>query len=264
MMIGVFGGSGFYSLIEKHETKEVSTPFGTPSSPLNFGDIYGKKVYFMARHGDGHALPPHKIPYKANLWAMKQCGVKRILAPAAVGSLKHDIKPGTFVIPDQLINFTSGRDDTYYGGMNELPDLSQVTHVSMAEPYCPKLSDILGETFKELDMPFRMGGTIIVIQGPRFATKAESGFYQKHGDVINMTQYPECVLARELEMCYANISLVTDYDAGLGIHRAVSADEVLRVFKENNEKLKQIILTAIGKVDYDDCKCMHALEGARF
>ncbi len=263
-MIGVFGGSGFYSLLEKNEPREINTPFGPPSSPLNSGDISGKKVYFMARHGDKHHLPPHMIPYKANVWSMKECGVKHIFAPAAVGSLRHDIKPGTFVIPDQLMSFTSGRDDTFYSGMNELHDLSRVTHVSMAEPYCPKLSGILEDSCGELGVPFRRGGTVVVIQGPRFATKAESGFYQKHGDVINMTQYPECVLARELEMCYANISLVTDYDAGLGVHNAVSADEVLRVFKENNERLRQVILKSIEKTDYMDCRCMHALEGARF
>lgn len=263
-MIGVFGGSGFYSLLEKHDVKDVATPFGPASSPLHSGSVAGKPVYFMARHGDLHALPPHKIPYRANAWAMKQCGVRHILAPSAVGSLKHGIEPGTFVIPDQLMNFTHGRDDTFYGGKHEMQDLSPVTHVSMAEPYCRQLSGLLAESCSELGMPFHVGGTTIVIQGPRFATKAESAFYQQHGDIINMTQYPECVLARELEMCYANISLVTDYDEGLGIHGAVSADEVLRVFRDNTGKLKQIILKTIEKIDYDDCKCMHALEGARF
>jgi 5'-methylthioadenosine phosphorylase len=262
-MIGVFGGSGFYSLLHTHETRGTATPFGPSSSSLHFGSVNGKKVVFLARHGDKHSLPPHRIPYKANVWAMRECNVKQILAPTAVGSLKHDIIPGTFVIPDQLMNFTSGRDDTFYGGKHEILDLSHVTHVSLADPYCPLLSKLLAESCAELEMPFRQKSTVIVIQGPRFATKAESAFYQKHGDIINMTQYPECVLARELEMCYANISLVTDYDAGMGIHSAVSADEVLRVFKENNERLKQIILRTIEKIDYSDCSCMHSLENAR-
>ena len=263
-MIGVFGGSGFYSLLDSPNVKSISTPFGNPSSPLHIGSVLGKKVAFMARHGDGHALPPHMIPYKANLWAMRDFGVKQILAPAAVGSLKEELPPGTFVIPDQFMNFTHGRDDTFYHGRHDIQELSPVTHMSAADPYCPLLSSMLAESCSDLGMPFRKGGTVIVIQGPRFATKAESALYQKHGDIINMTQYPECVLARELQMCYANISLVTDYDAGLGIHSAVSAEEVLRVFRENTDKLKQIILKTITKIDYTDCSCMHSLENARF
>ena len=263
-MIGVFGGSGFYSLLEKAEKLELNTPFGAPSSPLHTGDVSGRKVAFMARHGDKHHLPPHMIPYKANIWAMRDLGVRQILAPAAVGSLKKDIHPGTFVIPDQFMNFTHGRDDTFYHGSHEMKELSPITHVSPADPYCPLLSSMLAESCSELGMPFRKGGTVIVIQGPRFATKAESALYRQHGDIINMTQYPECVLARELQMCYANISLVTDYDAGLGIHSAVSAEEVLRVFRENTDKLKQIILKTITKIDYTDCSCMHSLENARF
>ncbi|MDI6720840.1 MAG: S-methyl-5'-thioadenosine phosphorylase [Candidatus Aenigmarchaeota archaeon] len=263
-MIGVFGGSGFYSLLEKHEKRETSTPFGPPSSLLHFGNVGKKEVIFLARHGDNHHLPPHKIPYKANVWAMHEYGAKRILAPSAVGSLKKEIEPGTFVIPDQFINFTHGRDDTFYSGKHEITDLSPVTHISASDPYCPKLSKILAESCKELKVPFRTGGTIIVIQGPRFSTKAESAFFQQHGDIINMTQYPECVLARELQICYANISLVTDYDTGLGLHKSVSAEEVLRVFRENTEKLKQVILRTIEKIDYDDCSCMHSMEGARF
>jgi len=228
-MIGVFGGSGFYSLLENASAKEMDTPHGKPSSKITIGSIAGKDVAFIARHGERHQYPPHTIPYKANIWAFKQLGVERIIAPSAVGSLKKEIKPGEFLVPEQFVNFTR-RDDTYYN--------DETVHIASHEPYCPYLRDLLISTGKEMDLPVHGKGTVVVINGPRFASHAESNMYRAMGfDIINMTQYPECVLAREQEICYANISIITDYDTGVKDDptiKPVSIEEVLRVFKENN------------------------------
>ncbi len=260
-MIGVFGGSGFYSLLREAETVEIETAFGKPSSPVTVGKISGKDVAFIARHGLKHEYPPHKIPFKANILAFKELGVNRIIAPTAVGSLRKEVHPGSFLVPDQFAAFTR-RDDTFY---EERP----VTHISSAEPYCPVLRRLLIETGKEMGLPLYDSGTVVVIEGPRFASKAESNLYRSQGwDVINMTQYPEIVLARELEMCYANISVVTDYDTGVkddSSIKPVSADDVIRVFAENTEKIKQLIYNIIPNIpEKRECICPHALEGARF
>ena len=257
-MIGIFGGSGFYSLLDNAEVINRETPFGMPSSPVTVGTIGHHEVAFIARHGLQHELPPHKIPYKANMYAFRELGVSRIIAPSAVGSLKREIEPGHFVVPDQFVNFAN-RDDTFY---NEVP----VTHISTADPYCPELRDMIINMAKRLEMPLHEKGTVVVIQGPRFATRAESTFYRAHNwDIINMTQYPEIVLAREMEMCYANISLVTDYDVGIKEEMPVSAEEVGRVFHENSEKLKRLIFDCIPNLpDVRNCKCKNALDNARF
>jgi 5'-methylthioadenosine phosphorylase len=260
-MIGIFGGSSFYSLLDQAETVERETPFGPPSSPITIGTISGKEVAFIARHGLHHEFPPHRIPYKANIYAFKELGVKRIIAPTAVGSLKKRIEPGNLLVPDQFVNFTR-RDDTFY---EERP----VTHISSVEPYCPELRKIITETAEGMSLPFHRHGTTVVIEGPRFASRAESDFYRSQNwDIINMTQYPEVVLARELEMCYANISIVTDYDSGLKEDptiKTVSLDDVARVFSENNEKLKKLIFEIIPKIpEIRTCVCSRALEGSRF
>lgn len=257
-MIGIFGGSGFYSLLDNAEIIQRETPFGMPSSPVTVGTIGKHEVAFIARHGVQHEFPPHKIPYKANMYAFRELGVSRIIAPSAVGSLKREIEPGHFVVPDQFVNFSS-RDDTFY---NEVP----VTHISAADPYCPELREMIVNMARKLEMPLHESGTVVVIQGPRFASRAESAFYRSNGwDIINMTQYPEIVLAREMEMCYANISLVTDYDVGIKEEKAVSAEEVGRVFHENSEKLKRLIFDCIPNLPLErGCKCKNALDNARF
>lgn len=259
-MIGIIGGSGFYSLLEEAKEKKISTPYGKPSSKIMIGKIGNKEVAFLARHGVKHQYPPHKIPYKANIFALKELGVDRIIAPSAVGSLKAEIKPGSFLIPDQLVNFTR-REDTFYDG-------PETTHVSYAEPYCPELRELLIKVSKKMKLPVHNNGTVVVVQGPRFSTKAESYFFRKQDwDIINMTQYPECVLARELEICYANISIITDYDTGLKNDpnvKPVSLEEVIGVFNENNEKLKKLIFEIVPKIpEKRECICSRALEGAR-
>ena len=259
-MIGIFGGSGFYSLLEDAVQKNTETKYGFPSSPVSIGKIAGRDVAFIARHGLHHEYPPHKIPYKANIAAFHELGVRQIIAPAAVGSLKAEIKPGDFLVPDQFVNFTH-REDTFY---DEL-----VTHISSAEPYCPLLRRLLTETAEEMGLRLHKKGTVVVINGPRFASLAESSFFQQQRwDIINMTQYPELILAREKEICYANISIITDYDNGLKENpnvKPVSLEEVIRVFRKNNEKIKKLLHEIIPRIpDKRDCLCARALEGARF
>ncbi|MBT9170059.1 MAG: S-methyl-5'-thioadenosine phosphorylase [Actinobacteria bacterium] len=260
--IGVFGGSGFYSFLEKVEEISVETPFGKPSDSVTVGEVAGRKVAFLPRHGRNHQYPPHAINYRANLYAMKELGVQRIFGPCAAGSLQTQVKPGDFVVCDQLVDRTTGRKDTFYDG-------PETTHISFAEPYCPYLRKIVIETAQELDIPVHERGTVVVIQGPRFSTKAESKWFSSRGwEVINMTGYPEATLARELEICYVNISLITDYDVGLEGHpeiKPVTHEEVIRVFNENNEKLRKLLFQAIPKVSGErTCICATALEGARF
>ena len=261
-LIGVIGGSGFYSLLENAETVNIETPHGWPSSHIAIGELGGKKVAFLARHGFKHEFPPHKIPYKANIWALHDLGCRQIISATAVGSLKAHIKPGEFVVPDQFVNLTYGRDDTFYHG----PD---TTHISSADPYCPVLRDLLINVADAAGLRVHPAGTVAVVQGPRFASRAESAFYQSQGwDIINMTQYPEAALARELEMCYANISLITDYDAGLKDDptiQPVTLEEVLRIFEANTARLRLLIKDLILQLPHErDCVCAHALQGARF
>lgn len=258
--IGIIGGSGFYKLLDDVKEVETKTPFGKPSSKLMLGKYKNREVVFLPRHGKNHELPPHKIPYKANLWAMKELGVKKILAPCACGSLQPDIKPGDFVIVDQFVNKTYGRDDTYFHG----PD---VMHISSAEPYCSSLRQEIYQVSKRLKITAHFGGIVVIINGPRFSSKAESKFYSQQGwEVINMTNYPECVLARELEMCYAAICLVTDYDAAIfqKNERAVQFVDVARVFKENNIKIKELILKVITDLEIErKCICHEATKNAK-
>ena len=179
--IGIFGGSGFYSFLEDVEEVELDTPYGKPSAPFVIGEIEGKRVAFLPRHGREHELPPHAIPYRANVWGMKELGVRRIIGPNASGALKAELELGEFVVCDQFVDRTSGRADTFYDG-------PETTHVSAADPYCPDLRALLVETARELEIPVRDGGTVVTIQGPRFSTRAESRWFQDAGwDVINMT-----------------------------------------------------------------------------
>ena len=257
---GVFGGSGFYNFLNIKEELNIKTPFGEPSDTIIIGELDGKNVAFLPRHGRKHSIPPHRINYRANVYAMKELGVKRIFAPCAAGSLQPNIKPGDFVICDQFVDRTNCRIDTFYDG-------PEVTHISTAEPYCPVLRENVIKSAKKLGISYHENGTVVIIQGPRFSTKSESRWYSGQGwEVINMTQYPEAVLARELEICYVNISLITDYDAGLDGNpniKPVSSSEVIKIFNENNEKLRTLLFTVIPEVPQErNCVCATALTGA--
>ncbi|MBU4480126.1 S-methyl-5'-thioadenosine phosphorylase [Patescibacteria group bacterium] len=259
--IGIIGGSGFYEFF-KNNAKEIQieTEFGKPSDKITIGKIFGKRVAFLPRHGKTHQIPPHKIPYRANIAAFKQIGIDKIIAPTAVGSLKKNIKPDDFVICDQFIDRTKKRDDTFFDG-------PKVAHIEMAYPYCPKLRKIAIAQAKKLNLKTHSKGTVVVVEGPKFSTVAESVSFVKMGcDVINMTQYPEVVLAQELGICYLNISLVTDYDVGIYAKskiEPVSIEQVLANFKKNNEKLKNLISEIIKNIpDKSSCDCQKKSERA--
>jgi 5'-methylthioadenosine phosphorylase len=256
--VGVFGGSGSYSFLDDVEEVEVETPYGKPSAPFTIGDVGGRRVAFLPRHGRAHELPPHAIPYRANVWAMKELGVRRIIGPNASGALRAELELGDFVVCDQFVDRTSGREDTFYDG-------PETTHVSAADPYCPELRTLIVQTAAELGIRVRDGGTVVVIQGPRFSTRAESKWFQQMGwEVINMTAYPEGWLARELQLCYANISMVTDYDVGVEGEEPVTHEAVVRVFNENNDKLRRLLFAAIPKIGpQPQDACATALVGAR-
>ena len=268
--IGIFGGSGFYSLFDNadplrpssSEAREIEmdTPYGKPSDKITIGEIAGRKVAFLPRHGRGHKFAPHTIPYKANLWAFKELGVEKIIAPTAAGSLQSNIKPGEFVICDQFVDRTHGRAATFHDG-------PKVLHVSCADPYCSEMRKLAIDSCRRLQIPVHEKGAVVVVEGPRFSTKAESRWYQQAGfEVINMTQYPEAALARELAVCYTNISLITDFDAGLvgcdGI-KAVDAKEVVDVFNKNISKVKELILEMVKNMpDERVCECKNSLANA--
>lgn len=256
---GVFGGSGFYSLLDSVEETEMDTPYGKPSDRIALGQLEGRSVAFIPRHGRDHRFPPHTVPYRANVWAMKELGVKRLFGPCAAGSLQPQVKPGDFVVCDQLVDRTSGRTHTFYDGPGP-------THISFADPYCPTMREALVAGARANGIGVHDRGTVVVVEGPRFSTRAESGWFSSQGwHVVNMTQHPEAALARELEMCYANISLITDYDVGVEGVDPVSTAEVIRVFEQNNVKLRDLLFEVIPKLSPDgDCPCSSALDGARF
>src|SRR5713226_3207194 len=260
--IGVFGGSGFYQLLEDVEQVRVDTPFGPPSDQVAIGTVGGRRVAFLPRHGRRHTLPPAAINYRANLWAMKELGVTRVIAPTAAGSLQARVRPGDFVVCDQFVDRTWGRADTYH------PDGPRVAHVSTADPYCPVLRQLAVATGREQGVTMHERGTVVVIQGPRFSTRAESRWFSSQGwAVVNMTQYPEVILARELQLCYVNVSLITDYDVGLEGDpkvKPVSNDEVMRVFDANLKKLRSLLLRAIELTPSKrSCPCGSAMRNAR-
>jgi 5'-methylthioadenosine phosphorylase len=259
--IGVFGGSGFYEWFADAETVTVETPYGPTSAPISVAEVGGRRVAFVPRHGQRHTIPAPFVNYRANVWAMHELGVRRIIGPSAVGSLQPDLHPGDLVICDQFIDRTTGRSDTYYHG-------PEVVHISAADPYCPELRPLAGRVAAEQALRFRPTGTVVVVQGPRFSTRAESRWYGRMGwDIVGMTQYPEVILARELEMCYLNLSLVTDYDAGLeGAPEvsAVQAHDVMRVLAANIARVRDLLATLIPIIPTTpSCNCQRSLEGAR-
>lgn len=260
--IGIVGGSGFYDLAAELTEVKIETPYGPPSDKIALGKVAGKTVAFLPRHGKTHSIPPHLINYRANIWALKSLGVKRILTSHAVGSLQPDYKPGDFVVLDQFVDRTKGRLDTFYDG-------PVVTHISSAFSYCPQIGRLAISEAKKLKLPLHESGTVVVIQGPRFSSAAESLWFTKSGwHTVNMTEYPEVVLAKEKEMCYCAIAVVTDYDSGLvaeGLVKPVSVEEIIRNFGENMVKIKKLMLTMIKAWPAKTtCGCGHSLTGARF
>lgn len=259
--IGVLGGSGFYRLLDDVDFFPVETPYGPPSDEVAIGRLADRTVAFIPRHGRQHTLPPAAINYRANLWALQSLGVHRVIAPTAAGSLQSHVKPGDLVICDQFVDRTSGRNDTYFDTG------PKVAHVSTAHPYCPILRELAASVATERSLEVHSTGTVVVIQGPRFSTRAESRWLSSMGwEVVNMTQYPEVALARELEMCYLNISLITDYDAGLEGNpnvKPVSAEEVVRHFGTNVARVKDLILDLIPRIpEARTCSCGTSMRDA--
>ncbi len=255
--IGIIGGSGIYTpdLIRDAEPVKVYTPYGDPSDFIYVGWIKDRRVAFLPRHGKGHRIPPHMINYRANIWAMKSLGIKRILAPSAVGSLQEEIRPGDLVIPDQFLDMTKGRKYTFYDG-------GKVAHVSLADPFCPELRRVVMEGCRSLGLSYHERGTYVCIEGPRFSTRAESALFRSWGaHIIGMTLVPEVNLAREAEICYVTIAMVTDYD--VWAERPVSAAEVAETMAKNVEKVRKLIESVVPEIPRERrCGCGEALKDA--
>ncbi len=259
--IAIIGGSGLYSLFEgQTEEVEVQTKYGSPSGKISLGKINGRDIAFLPRHGINHTIPPHKINYRANIEALAQLGVERIISTTAVGSLSVEIEPGAFVFPDQFINSTQRSEETFFDG-------PQVAHISTADPYCEEIRSIAIDDSDNLGINYIDGATVVTINGPRFSTKAESKMFRSlGGDIINMTQYPEIALAREKAMCYFSIAIVTDYDSGLEGREdinPVTTDDVNRKFAEGIKSLR-LLLDSLAKdiPEKRGCSCSHVLDNA--
>ena len=257
--IGIFGGTGIYDsgLLEDPQEIQVDTPYGKPSDSITVGIFKGRKIAFLPRHGKKHTIPPHMINYRANIWAFKELGISRILAPSAVGSLKENLEPGHFVLPTQFLDFTKSRIDSF-------SKEGRVIHISVADPFCPELQSSIKQVVNNQGDHIHENCTYVCIEGPRFSTKAESQFYRSTGaDIIGMTLVPECQLAREAQMCYASISTVTDYD--VWAEKPVTAKEVLETLSKNIERTKKILIDLIEKIpSARSCACAKALEEAEF
>jgi len=261
--IGIIGGSGFYDFIKNGQELDVETDWGKPSDKIVIGEVEGKQVAFLPRHGKNHDYPPHQVPYQANIAAFKKIGVKYIIAPSSCGSLQKEIKPGDFIICDQFIDRTTGRKDTYYNG-------PEVVHIVGADPYCSSLRKIAIDSCKKLKITCHEKGTAVVVNGPRFSTGAESAWFTKMGwQVVNMTQYPAVVLAREQDIHYVNISLSTDYDVGVVAEEnlpPVNFEEVLKTFKNNISRVNGVIREMIKNLPANNlqCDCHNTLAKSKF
>jgi 5'-methylthioadenosine phosphorylase len=248
--VAVIGGSGLYSLGDSETvTVEIDTPFGAPSSPVTITDIGGIRVAFLARHGLAHQLPPHRVPYRANVWALHRLGVTRVLAPCAVGSLRPELRPGSLVVPDQVVDWTTGRAQTFHESFDDGP-----VHAEFADPYCAQGRIATLEAAAAHGWQGTNGGAMVVIDGPRFSTRAESRFFAAQGwSLVNMTGHPEAVLARELGLCYSSLALVTDLDAGLAEGDGVSAEEVMAEFARSIDRVRAVLLGAIARLPRQAC-----------
>ena len=257
--IGIFGGTGIYDsgLLENPKEISIDTPYGKPSDSITVGIFKGRKIAFLPRHGKKHTIPPHMINYRANIWAFKELGVSRILAPSAVGSLKEEIEPGHFALPTQFLDFTKSRKGSF-------SEEGRVIHISVADPFCPELHSSIKTIVNKQGRSIHENCTYVCIEGPRFSTKAESKFYRSTGaDIIGMTLVPECQLAREAQICYASISTVTDYD--VWAEKPVTAKEVLETLGKNVEGVKKLLTDLIEDIpSHRKCSCAKALEEAEF
>jgi len=258
--IGIFGGTGIYDSGLLKESKEITfeTPFGKTSDSITVGIFKGKKVAFMPRHGKKHTIPPHLINFRANIWAFKEMGIKRIIAPSAVGSLQESLKPGDLVLPSQFIDFTKSRKTTFFEG-------EKVIHISVADPFCPELQNAIEKTTDNLHLKIHKDCTYVCIEGPRFSTRAESKFYKNviGADIIGMTLVPECQLAREAQICYVSISTVTDYD--VWAEKPVTAKEVMETLSKNVETTKKILTMLPDFIPLQrKCFCEKSLTEAQF
>jgi 5'-methylthioadenosine phosphorylase len=262
--IGVIGGSGFYEFLADSQRVHLTTPFGEPSDDVMVGDLAGRRVAFLARHGQGHRFPPHRVNYRANLWALRSLGVRQVLAPCAVGSLKPELGPGAIVVPDQLVDRTWGREQTIYDG------IGPVVHVGFADPYCPRGRAAVIDAGRAAGKNIVDAGTMVVINGPRFSSRAESLWHQQAGwTVVGMTGMPEAAIARELAMCFSTLCLVTDHDAGVDGGEAVTHEEVLKVFARSLDGVKDLLTSAISAMPSPEedisatCPCRRCLDGLR-
>lgn len=255
--VGIIGGTGVYdpNIFQDMKEVKIATPYGMPSHFLSLGQYKETRVAFIPRHGRDHSIPPHRINYRANIFALKQLGVKRIIGVSSVGSLRENLRPGEFVFPDQFIDRTKDRPDTFFDG-------AKVAHVSSADPFCPVMREVLSKCSKTNLIPSHDSSTYVCIQGPRFSSRAESKLFREWGaDIVGMTMYPEVILAREAELCYACIAMVTDYD--VWADKPVTAETVASVMRKNVENAKKLIVSSIDSMPLDrNCPCGHALEGA--
>src|SRR5271156_102323 len=253
--IAVVGGSGFYEFLSGAEEVKLDTPFGPPSDPIMGGEVAGRRVAFLPRHGRAHPVPPHNIPYRAAQWARRSLGVRRVLAPPAVGALTPSYGPGTLVIPDQLVDRTRTREQTYFD--------QGACHVPFADPYCPSVRPVAIATARASGWVPAGSGTLVVIEGPRFSTRAESLWFAAQGwTLVGMTGHPEAVLARELALCYVPLALVTDTDAGVEEGEGVTQAEVFEVFAANIKRLRDLVARTIAALpaEREDDLCAHALD----
>ena len=260
--LAVIGGSGLYEMegladIEAVSVKDLNTPFGLPSDNILIGTLEGQRVAFLARHGRGHRHTPNEVPYRANIWALKSLGVEQIVSVSACGSLREDYAPRDIVIPDQLFDRTRGRPLSFFGQ-------GLVVHISLAEPFCPELSRQLYEAVTATGAKTHMGGNFVVVEGPRFSTKAESRVFRQWGmDIIGMTALPEAQLAREAEICYATMAHVTDYDVWRETEETVTVEAVIRNLLANTQVAQQAIRNLIPRLGGErHCGCNHALADA--
>lgn len=255
--VGVIGGSGLYDLLDDATAVAVSTPYGEPSGPVMVADVGGRPVAFLSRHGAAHRYPAHLVNYRANVWALRSVGVRQVLAPGAVGSLRPEIGPGSVVIPDQVVDRTWGRPHTYADSPGG------ATHLSFADPYCPALRRGVLDVAARRGLDPEDGGTLVVVNGPRFSTRAESRWHAAQGwSVVGMTGMPEASLAREQALCYAAVSMVTDLDAGVVDGEGVTQEEVFAVFAANLDRLRGLLLDAVTELaNTSDCGCRRVLDG---
>lgn len=257
--VGIFGGSGFYDFLDHAERRTVETPYGAPSAPVVLGEIDGVRVGFLPRHGPHHELPAHAVNYRANVWAMAHLGATDLILPCAAGSLRRDVEPGHLLVADQLVDRTKHRADTFFDG-------PVATHVPFADPYDAEMRSVALACAGELAIPAHDGGTVVVVNGPRFSTRAESAWFSDQGwSVVNMTAYPEAVLAREQQMAALNLSLVTDYDVGLDTGEgAVSYHAVMAVFQQNLANLRELLFALVPRLPRSpDRPALRALRDAR-